>query len=78
MEARAIVRVFCVDGPCAGVHYVDADTGRIVFYEGAGGGRCYYRIDQQAYNAGVRPRAYFDRVGVAPAQLRRLALRLVA
>jgi hypothetical protein len=33
MQAGAIIRVFCVDGPCRGVQYLDEDTGRIVFDE---------------------------------------------
>ena len=31
MSASAIIRVFCVDGPCEGVQYMDEATGRILF-----------------------------------------------
>ena len=48
MQAKAIVRVFCLDGPCPGVNYVDADTGRILFREVASGERRFYRIGQRA------------------------------
>jgi hypothetical protein len=34
MQAHAIVRVFCVDGPCHGLHYLDVDSGRILFSGG--------------------------------------------
>ena len=67
MQAKVIVRVFCLDGPCPGVNYVDADTGRILFREVASGERRFYRINQQAYTAGQRPDAYFDHVEAAPA-----------
>ena len=30
MHAREIIRVFCVDGPCRGLHYVQTATGRIL------------------------------------------------
>ena len=33
MHAREIIRVFCVDGPCHGLRYLDSDTGRILFGE---------------------------------------------
>jgi hypothetical protein len=33
MLAHAIVRVFCVDGPCRGMRYLDIDTGRVLFDE---------------------------------------------
>jgi hypothetical protein len=30
MHAREIIRVFCVDGPCHGLHYVEINTGRVL------------------------------------------------
>ena len=30
VHANAIIRVFCVDGPCRGVQYLDQGTGRIL------------------------------------------------
>jgi hypothetical protein len=35
MHAKALIRVFCVDGPCHGIQYLDADTGRVLFDEEA-------------------------------------------
>jgi hypothetical protein len=35
MHAKALIRVFCVDGPCRGLQYLDADTGRVLFDEEA-------------------------------------------
>jgi hypothetical protein len=35
MHAKALIHVFCVDGPCRGMHYLDADTGRVLFDEDA-------------------------------------------
>jgi hypothetical protein len=29
MHAREIIRVFCVDGPCHGLHSVETATGRV-------------------------------------------------
>jgi hypothetical protein len=63
---KAIVRVFCVDGPCAGLQYVDADSGLILFCELAGCRRCFYRINHIAYDAGRRPDAYFDHLESLP------------
>jgi len=31
VHASAIIRVFCVDGPCRGVQYLDEDSGRVIF-----------------------------------------------
>jgi hypothetical protein len=66
MEVKAIVRVFCVDGPCAGLQYVDADSGLILFCELAGCRRCFYRINHIASDAGRRPDAYFDHLESLP------------
>jgi len=30
VHARETIRVFCVDGPCHGLHYAEARTGRIL------------------------------------------------
>jgi hypothetical protein len=30
MRADRIIRVFCVDGPCRGLQFLDLDTGRIL------------------------------------------------
>ena len=46
MHVRAIIRVFCVDGPCRGLQYLDPDTGRVLFSEDSERlGLCYfYRV----------------------------------
>ena len=31
MASGAILRVFCVDGPCQGAQFLDLDTGRVLF-----------------------------------------------
>ncbi len=31
MDAHVVIRVFCVDGPCHGLQYLDLDTGRVLF-----------------------------------------------
>ena len=67
MQIKAFVRVFCVDGPCPGLNYADADSGQILFRESSRGERYFYRIDQDAYNSGRRPRASFDRIEAASA-----------
>jgi hypothetical protein len=64
MQSGAIVRVFCVDGPCRGVTYVDLDTGHVLFSDVADAERCVYRIcDGEMIDtiAGRYPAAYFDR-----------------
>ncbi len=37
MPANLVIRVFCVDGPCYGLQYIDLDTGRILFDHGHDG-----------------------------------------
>jgi len=69
MQARETIRVFCVDGPCRGLHYVEATTGRILDEDPDGLGLWYlYRIsDREITNAesGPSPSAYFDHVAPA-------------
>jgi hypothetical protein len=64
MPSGAIVRVFCVDGPCEGVQYVNLDTGRVLFSDRPDSARCVYRISVAEITsnvAGSLPAAYFDR-----------------
>jgi hypothetical protein len=65
MPSGAIVRVFCVDGPCEGVQYVNLDTGRVLFSDRPDSVRCVYRIsagEVTSNAAGSFPAAYFDRL----------------
>jgi hypothetical protein len=60
VEAHAIVRVFCVDGPCRGLQFVDRDTGRVVFERSA---VHIYRIHEAetiVTDFGPCPAGYFD------------------
>ena len=61
MEPAVIIRVFCVDGPCHGEHYINLHTGRVMFDDNPGPARHIYRIDDDE-RIGVRslPTAYFD------------------
>jgi hypothetical protein len=64
MSSGAIVRVFCVDGPCQGVQYVNLDTGRVLFSDRPDRAHCVYRINAGEITsnvAGSFPAAYFDR-----------------
>jgi hypothetical protein len=65
MHAHAVIRVFCVDGPCPGLQYVDADTGRILFNDEAERlGLWYiYRVSATQLthaDSGPSSNAYFD------------------
>jgi hypothetical protein len=62
MTASAIVRVFCVDGPCAGVQYVSAESGHVLFADDVE--RRVYRVsvDETVDTGnGSYPAAYFER-----------------
>jgi hypothetical protein len=64
MPSGAILRVFCVDGPCEGVQYVNLDTGRVLFSDRPGSARCVYRNSAGEITsnvAGSFPATYFDR-----------------
>jgi len=69
MHARETVRVFCLDGPCRGLHYVEATTGRIVDEDPDGLGLWYiYRVSDHEVSdteSGPSPSAYFDHVTAA-------------
>lgn len=56
-----IIRAFCVDGPCQGLNYIDAKTGRVLFSPARAGKWCVYQIkhDQRIDSY---PVAYFDRL----------------
>jgi hypothetical protein len=61
VHARAIIRVFCVDGPCRGVQYLDEDSGRIMF--GRSEEWHIYRLpggENVSTDFGPCPSAYFD------------------
>ena len=63
MTSGAILRVFCVDGPCQGVQHVDLDTGRVLFSDAIDAEYCIYRVDLAETTsslAGSFPAAYFD------------------
>jgi hypothetical protein len=63
MRSGAIIRAFCVDGPCQGIRYVNYDTGHVLFSDVADGDWCVYKIsDAETIDiiAGRYPAAYFD------------------
>jgi hypothetical protein len=64
MHAREIVRVFCVDGPCRGLHYVEIKTGRVLDEDPDGLGLWYiYRVSDHEVTQtdfGSSPSAHFD------------------
>jgi len=66
MHARETARVFCVDGPCRGLHYVERKTGRILDEDPDGLGLWYiYRVSDREVaptESGPSPSAYFDHV----------------
>src|SRR6058998_900719 len=45
MQSYAIIRVVCDDGPCRGLQYMDADTGRILFSDSPEAPRCVYALN---------------------------------
>ena len=64
-SSGAIVRVFCVDGPCQGLHYVNLDTGRVLFSDVPDSHLCVYRISigsTASTEAGSYPTAYLERL----------------
>jgi hypothetical protein len=64
MSSGAIAPVFCVDGPCRGVQYVNLDSGRVLFSDCPDCARSVYRIrlaEITSNAAGSLPAAYFDR-----------------
>jgi hypothetical protein len=70
VSSAAIVRVFCVDGPCQGVQYVNLDTGRVLFSDRPDCAYSVYRISDAEITsnlAGALPAAYFDRYDRPPA-----------
>ena len=61
MTSGAIIRVVCDDGPCEGLQYVDADTGRILFNDSPEAASCIYLIDKQpGYTHSSLPHAHLD------------------
>ena len=53
-----------MDGPCAGLQYVNLDSGRVLFGIDADSKNCVYRIsvdETRSTVAGSHPVAYFDR-----------------
>ena len=63
MQSGAIIRAFCVDGPCQGLRYVNHDSGHVVFSDVTDGDWCIYKISGETVDtiAGRYPAAYFDR-----------------
>lgn len=45
MSAQAIIRAFCVDGPLAGMRYLDADTGAVMFIDHPDIAHCFYKLE---------------------------------
>jgi hypothetical protein len=63
MTSGSVLRVFCVDGPCRGVQYLNEDTGRVLFSDAIDAEYCIYRVDLAETSvtlAGSWPAAYFD------------------
>jgi hypothetical protein len=64
MHAREILRVFCVDGPCHGLHYVEIKTGRILDEDPDDLGLCYiYQVSDHEIthtDFGPSPSAHFS------------------
>jgi hypothetical protein len=69
VSSGAIVRVFCVDGPCEGVQYLDLDTGRVLFSDRPDWAHSVYRLGAEVSPnaAGSFPAAYFDHADRPPA-----------
>jgi hypothetical protein len=64
MSLGTIIRVFGVDGLCEGLHYMDLDTGRVLFSDIPLADHCVYRVSLQESTstiAGSYAAAYFDR-----------------
>ena len=63
MPSGAIIRAFCVDGPCQRPRYVNHDSGHVSFSDVADGDSCIYKISRETIDtiAGRLPAAYFDR-----------------
>ena len=58
MNSGAIIRVVCEDGPCQGLQYLDADTGRVLFSTAPQAASCAYQIDRRpGYRYSPHPRA---------------------
>jgi hypothetical protein len=63
MHANVVIRVFCIDGPCHGLQYLDLDTGRILFDDGPDGHWYIYRVSDDEIrhtDFGPSPVAHFD------------------
>jgi hypothetical protein len=70
VHAHAIIRVFCVDGPCQGLQHLDADTGRVLFNEEAERLGLWYIYRVSATHIthtdfGPSPNAHFDHAVLA-------------
>jgi len=69
VSSGAIARVFCVDGPCQGVQYVNLDAGRVLFSDRPDCAHSVYRISAAEITsnvAGSFPAACFDRYDRPP------------
>jgi hypothetical protein len=66
MHAREIIRVFCVDGPCHGLHYIEIKTGRVLDEDPDDLGLWYiYQVSDHEItrtNFGPSPSAHFSYV----------------
>ncbi len=63
MHASMIIRVFCVDGPCPGLQYMNLETGRILFDSHPDGLHYIYRVSEDGTahtDFGPSRTAYFD------------------
>ena len=64
MHSGSIIRVFCVDGPCEGLRYLNPDTGRVLFSDVADADRAVYKLSEGETSGtifGTYPTAHFDR-----------------
>ena len=64
MHANRVIRVFCVDGPCRGLQFLDLDTGRILLDYRPDSSTYIYRVhDHEAAltDFGPSSAAYFQR-----------------
>src|SRR6266704_514911 len=70
MHSGAIIRVFCVDGPCEGLRYLNPDTGRVLFSDVAEAERAVYKVrdeeHQEPFSARIQPRTSIDSIHPSP------------
>ena len=63
VHSNVVIRVFCVDGPCRGLQYINLVTGRIIAEAKAGTPSYIYRVsDHRTQDTDFGPSrvAHFD------------------